>query len=708
MRVPLALPFALCALASAALAQTPIVIPWLAPSGLANTAGNTNNTFPWSRATASMRIQFIYDSSHFTLQGVTGPVVISRLRYRPYSSTTVGTWAGGSWPNVRVDLATAATDWAAPSSTFANNLGVDALTAYQGPVAVVGGSAPIAPAVGPWYIDIPLSVPKVYDPTTGNDLVIDIWLDGTGWTGTSRSADHQSTGSMASRVYNTTSMTATTGTVGTSLAAVVEVTHQPAVGLFPAFGATPRAGATPLPVQFTDATYTSDPGGVTAWAWDVDGDNVTDYTTQNPTHTYTTCGSYTVSLTATDANGSATVTRANFIVTDEVTPSFTWANLGGNVVQFTDTSTPVPTSWAWDLDGDGITDSAVQNPVWAYSAGCAGAPVRLTVNRLCRGPYSTTQNLIFAPSTIAYMTGSTSTSSTTWLGGFFDVAVTNPQGVSVCGVTIRPSGVVSPFSFAVYVTQGTYVGKDTNAALWRQVATGTGPAATNPASISLSPSFYLPAGNYGMAVYLMQPGGVSTSLTYNSVPTTGHPGPIATADLMLFPAPATAPGLIRTGLFGGGLLNPRIPNVTLHYSTYGLGGDAGYGFFAAGCAGSMGVSRLVHSARPTLGTALAVTVNNLPLSLAIMMTGFSNTASPFGPLPLDLTGFGAPGCQGRVSPDATLFMFGAGNSAVWNFGIPNIAALGGIQLYNQALAIDPGFNALGGVTSDAAGMIIGM
>ena len=39
----------------------------------------------------------------------------------------------------------------------------------------------------------------------------------------------------------------------------------------------------PLLVQFTDTTFTSDPGGVTSWAWDLDGDNVVDSTQQNMT-----------------------------------------------------------------------------------------------------------------------------------------------------------------------------------------------------------------------------------------------------------------------------------------------------------------------------------------------------------------------------------------------------------------------------------------
>ncbi|WP_287382422.1 DUF3344 domain-containing protein, partial [Methanobacterium sp.] len=36
-------------------------------------------------------------------------------------------------------------------------------------------------------------------------------------------------------------------------------------------------------------------------------------------------------------------------------------------VKFTDTSTGAPTSWAWDFDNDGNTDSTQQNPTWTYN-----------------------------------------------------------------------------------------------------------------------------------------------------------------------------------------------------------------------------------------------------------------------------------------------------------------------------------------------------
>ncbi|MCO4820825.1 MAG: T9SS type A sorting domain-containing protein [Flavobacteriaceae bacterium] len=53
--------------------------------------------------------------------------------------------------------------------------------------------------------------------------------------------------------------------------------------------------------------------GATSWEWDVDGDDVVDYTTQNPNHTYTSNGLYDVTVKV--SNGTETLTRvyANLI-----------------------------------------------------------------------------------------------------------------------------------------------------------------------------------------------------------------------------------------------------------------------------------------------------------------------------------------------------------------------------------------------------------
>lgn len=66
------------------------------------------------------------------------------------------------------------------------------------------------------------------------------------------------------------------------------------------FTATPLSGYPNLTVQFTDTTTFMDPSSATikTWLWNF-GDGTTS-TSQNPTHTYTTAGKYTVILTTTE------------------------------------------------------------------------------------------------------------------------------------------------------------------------------------------------------------------------------------------------------------------------------------------------------------------------------------------------------------------------------------------------------------------------
>ena len=80
------------------------------------------------------------------------------------------------------------------------------------------------------------------------------------------------------------------------------------------FSADETSGAAPLTVNFT-ATNTGGP--VDAWLWDF-GDNETS-TEQNPTHTYSRDGIYTVTLTATGPGGSDTQTEDNYISVGEPT-----------------------------------------------------------------------------------------------------------------------------------------------------------------------------------------------------------------------------------------------------------------------------------------------------------------------------------------------------------------------------------------------------
>jgi len=133
------------------------------------------------------------------------------------------------------------------------------------------------------------------------------------------------------------------------------------------FSANITSGTAPLAVVFTDQSTNSP----TSWQWDF-GDESTS-TQQNPSHTYNTDGSYTVTLTATNGNGSNVKTKPNYIVVTEGggdTPiaDFTADITSGEaplIVNFTDQSENDPTTWQWDF-GNGST-STQQNPSYTYN-----------------------------------------------------------------------------------------------------------------------------------------------------------------------------------------------------------------------------------------------------------------------------------------------------------------------------------------------------
>jgi PKD repeat protein len=115
--------------------------------------------------------------------------------------------------------------------------------------------------------------------------------------------------------------------------------------------ATPTVGDAPIAVSFTDES-TNHP---TTWRWDF-GDGTTS-TAQNPTHTYTSAGTYAVSLTAGNAAGSDTVTKTDYIVlTGNFGPTIGALSQRFVVRQTIGSTTAVRLAWsATDPDGDGVS-----------------------------------------------------------------------------------------------------------------------------------------------------------------------------------------------------------------------------------------------------------------------------------------------------------------------------------------------------------------
>jgi PKD repeat protein len=134
-----------------------------------------------------------------------------------------------------------------------------------------------------------------------------------------------------------------------------------------AFTASPVSGTVPVSTTFIDRST----GVPTSWLWDF-GDGETS-TASRPVHAYIAAGTYSVTLTVTNAEGSASTTQTDLVTVAPNPPllnaRFTADQTAGGAplaVQFTDQSVGGATSWAWDF-GDGSV-SAAQNPAHVYAA----------------------------------------------------------------------------------------------------------------------------------------------------------------------------------------------------------------------------------------------------------------------------------------------------------------------------------------------------
>ncbi len=130
------------------------------------------------------------------------------------------------------------------------------------------------------------------------------------------------------------------------------------------------SGVAPLAVKFTDSSATGS-ATVLSRAWEFGDGGLS--TEQNPSHTYTASGVYSVSLTVETTAGTDKVTKAQYITVEQgPDAAFSGAPLSGPAplsVVFTDESIPgtqAITRRQWDF-GDGGLLSTLTNPSRVYT-----------------------------------------------------------------------------------------------------------------------------------------------------------------------------------------------------------------------------------------------------------------------------------------------------------------------------------------------------
>jgi PKD repeat protein len=212
------------------------------------------------------------------------------------------------------------------------------------------------------------------------------------------------------------------------------------------FTANPTSGQAPLTVQFTDQST----GTVTAWDWSF-GDGSAHSSVQNPSHTYTSAGDFTVTLTV-SCFGNPNSSKSMVIhVTAPPPPppsaSFTANPTSGQApltVQFTDQSSGTITAWDWNF-GDGSAHSSVQNPSHTYSsAGDFTATLTVTGSGGATSSASLTIH-VTAPPPKPILTVS------------ITVSVTSEQSTTPGVCTISRTGDISAALTARYTLSGTAV-----------------------------------------------------------------------------------------------------------------------------------------------------------------------------------------------------------------------------------------------------------
>jgi len=382
-----------------------------------------------------------------------------------------------------------------------------------------GGSTPPPPPPAPVadFSATPTSgeapLPVAFTNLTTGDVTGYSWDFGDGNSSTATDPTH--TYSSAGSYTVTLTATGAGGSDSAVCSACVTVSDPPPPPPEPpvaSFTSTPASGEAPVDVNFTDTST----GDITGHSWDF-GDG-SGSSVANPSHTYTSAGTYDVSLTVTGPGGSDTFVCSGCVtVTDPPPPppaapvaDFTVSTTSGDVplsVSFTNLTTGDVTGYSWDF-GDGNGSSGT-NPTHTYNA--AGT---YTVSLTATGP---------GGSDTAVCSGC--------------ITVTDPvPPAPVAGFTASTSGGEAPLDVSFTNTST----GDITGYSW-DFGDGSSSSAINPTHT------YTAAGSYDVSLTVVGSGGSDTFVCTSCVTVTDPPPPPPPPSTSLyyisFLSTTTVPGL---------------------------------------------------------------------------------------------------------------------------------------------------------------------
>ena len=224
------------------------------------------------------------------------------------------------------------------------------------------------------------------------------------------------------------------------------------------FTAAPLAGCSPLIVNFQDLST----GTPSSWNWNFGNGNTS--TLQNPIASYFTPGTYTVTLVVTNAGGSNTLVRTNYItVYEPPTVDYSASITAGCFplrVQLTDLSTPgagnTNISWDWDF-GNGQT-STLQNPQVTYTtAGIFNVTLKVTNDKGCVRTLSRPAYINVTPGVKASFTNTVPTVCSAPANISFTNTSTGPPVLSYLWDFGDGNTSALPSPTHTYLTNGTYI-----------------------------------------------------------------------------------------------------------------------------------------------------------------------------------------------------------------------------------------------------------